>query len=85
MKRPNKNEYLKYGINAGITLDLYDKYIDYLESQLKERDVEILKSFFEYLCDKAEQIPDAYDDFEPEVVTNIIKNFMYKTSKTNEK
>ena len=36
MKRPNKNEYLKYGINAGITLDLYDKYIDYLQSQLKE-------------------------------------------------
>ena len=36
MKRPNKNEFLKYGINAAQTLDAYDKYIDYIESQLQE-------------------------------------------------
>jgi flagellar biosynthesis chaperone FliJ len=36
MERPNKNEFLKYGINAAQTLDAYDKYIDHLESQLKE-------------------------------------------------
>jgi len=36
MKRPDKYEFLKHGINAAKTLDAYDKYIDYLESQIKE-------------------------------------------------
>jgi tetratricopeptide (TPR) repeat protein len=41
MERPNRNEFLKNGINAAITMAEMDKYIDHLESQLKERDEEI--------------------------------------------
>jgi flagellar biosynthesis chaperone FliJ len=44
MERPNKNEFLKYGINAAQTLDAYDKYIDHLESQIREERELLLKA-----------------------------------------
>ena len=36
MTRPDKHAYLKYGINAGITMDQMDKYIDQVEKQNTE-------------------------------------------------
>ncbi len=51
-----------------------------LESQNKER----IEAFFKYLCNDADVIIEAFEDFDPENVNNIIENFFFEL-KTNKK
>ena len=57
-----------------------DKYIDHLESQSKT----LIEAFFKYLCNDADVIIEAFEDFDPENVNNIIENFFFEL-KTNKK